>query len=90
MTGAVNLKQATGYERGCKNLKTPRDPKSGLYKNNDPIIRTRHYLEEGETPPKGYEVEDRRFLIDRYQTLEEYEKRNDILIIRKKEIEGET
>lgn len=80
-----SLKQLTGYHRGCRNLVTPRG-KDGLYKNDDPIIRKHLYLEEDEKPPKGYEVETDSFKMNNYQTLDEYIKKKDVLVIYSKDI----
>lgn len=51
-----NLAQLTGYHRGLRSLETPRDPETGLYQNDDPIIKAHGYLEPGEEPPEGYSI----------------------------------
>ena len=46
--------QLTGYHRGCQSLQTPRyrsGKKKGLFKNDDPVISRKLYLEAGEDPP---------------------------------------
>ena len=83
-----NLKQITGFHRNCQSLETPRDPKTGLYKNDDPIIRRHLYLEEGEKIPKGYKLTNSK-PFGNYMTLEEFEKLKDVLIIRKQQIKPE-
>ena len=82
----VSLEQATGFERGCRTLVTPRNPKTGLFQNDDPVIKAHLYLEDGEDPPKGYQVDDRWPRYKEYQPLEEYLKQEDVLVIRKEEI----
>ncbi len=88
-----DLLQLTGFHRGCHAIETPRDPKTGLYKNNDPVIQKREYLEDGEEPPEGY-TRSTLSPYGKYETLEEYRARNDVLIlasfeIRPEEREGE-
>jgi hypothetical protein len=56
---SYDLKQASGYHRNCRSLITPKDPKTGLYRNNDPIIKKNLYLDDGEKPPTGYELSKR-------------------------------
>jgi hypothetical protein len=81
-----DLAQLTGFHRGCSTLETPKDPKTGRYKNDDPIIRQGRYLEKGEEPPKGYKLAEKYSFVKKYKTLEEYEKSEDILVIRADEI----
>jgi len=81
----MSLKQATGYHRNCRSLETPRNHKTGLYENDDPILKAHYYLEEGEKPPKGYTISESPKWGE-YETLEEFSKREDILIIYDKDI----
>lgn len=82
----VSLKQATGFERGCRNLKTPRDPETGLYKNNDPIILANLWLDPDDEIPDGYEVSDNERWRSKWESLEDYSKGSDVLIIHADEI----
>lgn len=76
-----DLAQLTGHERGCRTLATPRG-KNGLYKNDDPVIKKKYYLEDGENPPKGYKLSS--FAVwGKYQTLKSFIRRKSILIIHK-------
>lgn len=85
-----SLAQLTGYDRNCRALKTPQDPKTGLYQNDDPVIREMRYLEEGQEPPEGYQLSEYgswRTSKD-YMTLEKYLERPDVLAIRASEIKA--
>jgi len=86
-----SLAQLTGYHRGCRPLKTPQyksGKRKGLYKQpKDPAFKQHYYLEENEKPPKGYEVDGRpRF--EKYQTLNQYKQRKDVLIISARKIKA--
>lgn len=82
------LAQLTGFHRGCRYLKTPKD-RNGRYKPiTDPEFLAHYYLEEGEEPPKGYTALPSQFR-KKYQTLEQYSKREDVLIIYADEISDE-
>lgn len=83
-----SLAQASGYERNCRYLKTPRD-KDGRYMNFLPEIEEHYYLEEGEDPPEGFEAEDSFSWGGGYVSLDEYVKRKDVLVIRASEIKPE-
>lgn len=84
------LKRATGFKRGCRSLETPRDPKTGLFmnslKNTDEYFRDHYYLENGEDPKPPYKIDDSLKWNKDYITLEEYLKREDVLIIRADDI----
>ncbi len=80
----IDLKQATGFERNAPHTETPRDPKTGLYHNDDPNACL--YLDIGEKPPKGYKIEDSR---EDFISVKEYIKRKDVLIIYKNEFKRE-
>jgi len=84
-----DLAQLTGFHRNCRNLVTPQDPKTRLYKNDDPVIRKHLYLEDGEKPPEGYEIDITFRRWREYQTLEEYKDNDDVLIIYDKDIKPE-
>ena len=79
-----SLAQLTGFNRNCRTLETPRG-ENGLFLNDDPVIIAHLYLEIGEEPPEGYEISDCQYFGD-YQTLEEYKKRDNVLIITADEI----
>ncbi len=78
-----DLKQATGFERNAPHTETPRDPKTGLFHNDDPNACL--MLDVGEKPPKGYKIDDRLTSGD-FIPLEEYIKQKDVLVIYKSEI----
>ena len=79
-----SLKQLTGFHRECENLVTPQD-KNGLCKNDDPIIKKHYYLEKDEIPPKGYKIE-KGWSEGKYQSLKEYIKNKNVLVIYAKDI----
>jgi hypothetical protein len=76
-----SLAQLTGHERHCRTLVTPRDPETGRYQNDDPIIVAHLYLEKGEEPPTGYKVDQGFLSSSPYQTLEEYMLRGDVALL---------
>lgn len=78
-----DIKQLTGYHRGCLSLSVPRD-KNGLYMNDLPEIQNGLYVENGEEPPAGFVIS--KISMDlkqyqKYQTLEEYKKNDNVLFI---------
>ncbi|RJQ28394.1 hypothetical protein C4565_03765 [Candidatus Parcubacteria bacterium] len=75
-----DLRQLSGFHRGCRNIKTPRGA-NGLYQNDDSVIQKHLYLEEDEQPPEGYEVDDRWSSHRDYQTMEQYAASDNVLII---------
>ena len=81
--------QLTGYHRGCRSLETPRDPETGLYRNDDPVIREHRYLEDGEPVPDGYELSRFSRLGSNYMTVEKYKAANNVLCIPAVEIKPE-
>lgn len=82
----VSLAQASGFERNCRNLVTPQDS-SGLYvKPKDASFDEHYYLEDGEAPPKGYEIDKTGWKTGKYETLAEYVKHSDVLVIYAKDI----
>lgn len=83
-----DLAQLTGFQRGCRPLETPRDPKTGLYKNDDPIIKAKYYYEEGEEPPEGYSFVERAYR-EPYLTLDKYLAQGDVLAIHAAEIRAD-
>lgn len=87
------LEQATGYERHCRHLATPKDPETGRYMNDlhktDPYFRDHHYLEDGEEPKPPYKVSDSKFMGGPYIPLGEYMKGDSVLIIIKEDIKPE-
>jgi len=84
-----SLAQLTGYERGCRCLLVPRDPQTGRYLNNDPVIKFNYYLEEGEEPPNGFEVDTKSKSFKDYQLLEKYITNKDVLVLQEKDIKPE-
>jgi len=87
VTESFSLAQATGFERNCRVLKTPRLP-DGRYDNDNPVMRAHGYLEEGEAAPVGFEVHERR-RFGAYVPLDVYVKRPDIKVIPAAEIRSE-
>lgn len=79
------LKQATGYERNCRHLKTPKDENS-RYMNGLPEIQNQYWLEPGDEPPEGFEVSDKD-PFGEYVPLGEYIERDTVLLIPGDEIE---
>jgi hypothetical protein len=73
------LKQATGYQRNCRNLKTPRD-ENGRFMNDLPEIQNNYYLEPDEEPPEGFEV-DPKDPIGEHVPLDEYVEQDDVLVV---------
>ena len=89
ISSSESLEQATGFERGCRSLETPRDPETGLYRNDDPVIKAGIYLEDGEEPPEGYSLSRWPRFGREYQTLAQYEAREDVSIVRAADIKPE-
>ena len=88
LSESVSLAQASGYERGCRTIKTPRLP-DGRYNNDNKVLRERgHYLEDGESPPPGFEV-DTAFSHKPYVPLADYIKRPEVKVIPASEIRPE-
>ena len=80
-----SLKQASGHERNCRHIKTPKD-ENGRYMNFLPEVRENYYLEPGEEPPEQFEVDDRWPPLGEHIPLDEYVERDDVLVIRTGEI----
>lgn len=81
-----SLKQATGFERNCTPLETPRDPITGRFNNDDPILIANYYLDPGEEPPVGYSLAGgwpySSYRLGRqWQSLEEYIIRPDVFVL---------
>jgi len=83
-----NLKVATGHERNCRKLKTPKD-EDGRYMNGLPELRENYYLEPDEEPPEGFEVDDRWLKYGDHIPLEDYIQQDDVLVINADEIGDE-
>ena len=81
-----SLKQATGYERNCRNIKTPKD-EDGRYMNYLPEVRENYYLEPDEEPPEGFVVDDKFSPFGDHIPLDEYVEQDDVLVIEAGEIE---
>lgn len=91
---AVTLAQATGFERGCQTLDTPRDSQTGRYAPpDDPWFKEHTYLEPGEEA----EATARGYIVGKawgyhpkgYQTVEQYIADPHVLVIRADEIKDE-
>lgn len=81
-----SLAQLTGLHRDCIILETPRDPKTGLYNDDDPIIKSKGYLEKDDPIPEGYKLSILSSFQRNYQTLDEYCSSPGVLVIRSDEI----
>ena len=79
-----SLKQATGYPRNCRHLKTPRDD-DGRYMNDLDVLQNNYYLEPGEDPPEGFQVANTPRFGD-YVPVDEYVERDTVLVIESQEI----
>jgi hypothetical protein len=81
-----SLRQLTAFHRNCRPLETPKQ-RNGLYKDmsKDKYLKNHYYLEENEKPRKGYIV-DNSPRYRKYQTLKEYLKNKDVLVIYSKDI----
>ena len=89
ITSKESLAQLTGYHRGCRSLEVPKDPKTHLLMNDDPVIKTHLYLEENEKIPKGYKLSQNYPLIRKHIPLEKYCELSTILVIKSDEIKDE-
>jgi len=69
-----DLKQITGFERGCRNI----------YKRINGKYTNEKYIEVGEKIPKGYEIDS--IDLNEYQSLKQYMNSPDVLFIRKKDV----
>jgi hypothetical protein len=87
------LAQASGYDRACKRLETPRDPQTGLYVTpDDPWFHEHLYLEpdeEAEARRRGWGVSEMGYHPKGYQTVEQYVAAPDVLVIGADEIKDE-
>jgi len=82
-----SLKQLTGYDRGCANLKTPR-VNGRFNRPADPWFDEHYYLdpdEHKEASERGYEIEE-SWRTRKWMSLEEYVKSDGVLVIRAKSI----
>lgn len=85
-----DLAQITGFDRGCNTLKTPRFP-DGRYDNDNPFLKEKYYYEIDESPPEGFEFDDEYTPLYDYCSLEDYIKRDNVLVIYRDDIDlGET
>lgn len=88
LTESESLAQASGYERNCRTLATPKLP-DGRYDNSNPVLRERLYLEDGEEPPTGFKVDTRWPRAGAYVSLANYIKQPSVKIIPASEIRPE-
>jgi hypothetical protein len=86
---SCSLAQASGYHRSCRNLATPRLP-DGRYDNGHASreFHEHFYLEDGEQPPAGYEVDVLR-RPGKYVPLEEFVRGPEVKVIPDSEIRPE-
>lgn len=88
LTESESLAQATGYERNCKSLETPRGEDGRFQHPHDEWFKAHYYLEpedEAEALERGWSVDD-RYQYGAYVPLEEYVKNPDVLVIPASEI----
>jgi len=83
-----SLQQATGHERNCRVLKTPKD-ELGRYMNDLPELKENYYLEPDEEPPEGFQVKSTPSWKSRREHVElsEFIQQDDVLVIRATEID---
>ena len=74
------MRGLTGFDRGAAHIVR----KDGKWDPDDPVLTEKRYYEKGEKPPEGYKLEHR---YGEYETLEQYCKREDVLIITASEID---
>ena len=83
ITEGATLEQLTAYHRGCKALETPRNKKGLCVKVRDKWFKEHYYLEAGEEEEaikRGYTISN--YSGHRaYQTIEQFSKDEDVLII---------
>ena len=79
------LKQASGYQRNCRHIKTPKD-ENGRYKNGLDVIQNQYWLEPDDEPPEGFEVSDRPVFGD-HVPLDEFVEKDTVLVIREEDID---
>lgn len=102
LSEGVSLLRVTAFERHCDNLNTPRDSTTGLYRApDDPWFEEHYYLEPDEVieaTRRGYVVHEntskrigRQHGSDfgRYQTLAEYLRNPEVLVIADADIKPE-
>jgi hypothetical protein len=81
VTESRSLRLATAFSRGCRYLRTPRDATGRYVEPTDPAFRDHYYLEDGEEPPAGFQVDDSPRW-NGYQTLGAYVKTSGVLVVR--------
>lgn len=84
-----SLKQASGYHRNCRSIETLRDPVTGLYRNDDPVIRERLYLDDGEYPPEGYSLSTTFRRFSAFIPLSDYIASPDVCVVYASDIKPE-
>jgi len=91
ITSGESLRQLTGFHRNCRSLETPKNDKGRYERPKDSWFGKHFYLEVGEEEEaqrRGYKVSDYN-LYGKYQTLEEYSKNADVLLIHAQDIKPE-
>lgn len=86
-----SLAQLTGYQRGCRCLETPTEPKTRRYTEleSGPMatyFNEHRYLENGEEPEFGFKISSSWRPHHKYRTLAEYSTDKAVLIIPASEI----
>jgi hypothetical protein len=94
LTESADLAQATGFERGCKTLETPRNPDTLLYEHpTDEWFKAHYYLEpedEAEAVERGWTIgKSWGYNPEGYRTVEQYIEDPKVLVIRADEIKPE-
>ena len=83
-----SLAQATGFNRNCRSLETPKDANGRYSQITDPTFHEHYYLEQDELPPMPYKVSDSS---PRGETisLNDYLQENTVLVIRATDIRSD-
>jgi hypothetical protein len=87
---SATFAQASGWERGCRALETPRDPTTRLYNRpDDPWFDEHYYLEPDEheeAESRGYGISASFLSRGPYRTVEEYVTDPAVLVVPADEI----
>ena len=83
-----SLAQATGFERNCRSLETPKDAGGQYSQITDPAFHEHYYLEQDELPPMSYKVSNSS-PGDQTIPLNDYLQQNTVLVIRASDIRSD-
>ena len=79
-----SFEQLSGFHRNCRAIEIPQGV-DGLY-DHKAIEGLKYYYEDNEDPPEGHKFAKRYTIGRSYQTVEEYKKNKDVLVITADEI----